>query len=78
MGMKRLLHLSYKLIPIYNNFKMLPQDPFILFSFINMKLRDECISLDEFCAEFGVSRLEIEEKLAAIGFSYDEENKRFS
>ena len=30
----------------------LPQDPAMLFSFINMKLRDEYPSLDELCASF--------------------------
>lgn len=57
---------------------MLPQDPFMLFSFINMKLRDERVSLDELCAMLCVSRIEIEERLSAVGFSYDENNNRFS
>ena len=51
---------------------MLPDDPVILVSYINMKLRDGCISLQEFCDENNIEREKIEEKLAAAGFIYDE------
>ena len=51
---------------------MLPDDPGILVSYINMKLRDGCISLQEFCDENDIERDKIEEKLAAAGFIYDE------
>ncbi len=51
---------------------MLPDDPVILVSYINMKLRDGCISLQEFCDENDIEREKIEEKLAAAGFIYDE------
>ncbi len=51
---------------------MLPDDPVILVSYINMKLRDGCISLQEFCDENDIERDKIEEKLAAAGFIYDE------
>ncbi len=51
---------------------MLPNDPVILVSYINMKLRDGCISLQEFCDENDIEREKIEEKLAAAGFIYDE------
>ena len=51
---------------------MLPDDPVILVSYINMKLRDGCISLQEFCDENYIEREKIEEKLAAAGFIYDE------
>ena len=37
-----------------------PSDPFMLMSFVNMKLRDEFPSLDEFCAYYGVERAEVE------------------
>ena len=51
---------------------MLPDDPVILVSYINMKLRDGCISLQEFCDENDIERDKIEEKLATAGFIYDE------
>ena len=56
---------------------MLPQDPMILLSYINMKLRDDGVSLQEFCEENGIDRTQLEEKLAALDFRYDEETNRF-
>ena len=56
---------------------MLPNDPVMLLSYINMKLRDEQISLQEFCDANGVDKEELEEKLAAAGFVYDEQRNQF-
>ncbi len=56
---------------------MLPNDPVILVSYINMKLRDEQISLQEFCDANGADRAELEEKLAAAGFLFDEQREQF-
>ena len=50
---------------------MTPNDPVILLSFVNTKLRDESPSLDELCASMGEDRAALEEKLAAIGYEYD-------
>ncbi|MBQ3940909.1 MAG: DUF4250 domain-containing protein [Oscillospiraceae bacterium] len=55
----------------------LPNDPFILFSYLNTELRDTGMSLTEFCAENGCNEREIIEKLAESGFSYDEQQNRF-
>lgn len=55
----------------------LPNDPMMLYSTINMKLRDFYGSLDELCADLDVSRTEIEEKLRAAGFEYNEELNKF-
>ena len=55
----------------------LPKDPMMLFSTINMLLRDEYPSLDELCASLDVPREEIEDKLRAVGFEYSEENNKF-
>lgn len=55
----------------------LPQDPFMLMSAINMKLRDEYDSLDALCADLDIDKTELTEKLADAGFEYSEENKRF-
>ena len=51
---------------------MLPNQPMILLSFVNTKLRDDFSSLDAFCDDFQVARDEIEEKLASIDYEYDE------
>ena len=55
----------------------LPQDPMMLLSFINMKLRDEFSSLDELCKSLGVSRKYIEEALSKAGFEYNSEENKF-
>lgn len=55
----------------------LPNDPMILFSTVNMLLRDDYSSLDELCDDMNVDRKEIEKKLAAAGFEYNEKNNKF-
>lgn len=56
---------------------MIPKDGAMLLSFINTKLRDEFSSLDELCEELDASRGDIEEKLGALGYVYDEKSNRF-
>ena len=56
---------------------MIPADPVILLSFVNMKLRDEYSDLDELCGALDVSRPDLEARLAAIGYQYSEENNQF-
>lgn len=55
----------------------LPADPVMLYSFINMKLRDSYASLDALCDDLGVDRAELERKLGDAGFEYSAENNRF-
>lgn len=55
----------------------LPQDPYILLSYINTKLRDEYPSLDELCKELDIDRAELESKLNKAGFEYSEQNNKF-
>ena len=56
---------------------MLPNDPIMLLSAVNMKLRDAYASLDALCEDLDVSRAELEEKLAAVGYAYDAAQNRF-
>ena len=56
---------------------MLPQDPYILLSFINTKLRDEYPSLTELCAALDADEREITAALDAVGCRYDPEQNRF-
>ena len=56
---------------------MLPQDPMILFSYVNTKLRDDYASLSEFCNAEGADSDTLTAKLAEIGFLYDEERNQF-
>ena len=56
---------------------MIPQDPVMLLSFINLKIRDFYGSLDVLCDDLDVSKTDIEEKLKSIGYSYDSARNQF-
>jgi hypothetical protein len=55
----------------------LPNDPMMLFSLVNMKLRDEYPSLNELCASMNIEKDVLCEKLATAGFEYSEEHNKF-
>lgn len=56
---------------------MLPTDPVMLLSFVNMKLRDQYDSLESLCDDYHVSMEEIIEKLKSIDYIYDNEKNQF-
>ena len=56
---------------------MLPNDPAILLSVINTKLRDQYSSLAALCDDLDVSEDEIINKLKGIGYNYDSAQNRF-
>lgn len=56
---------------------MLPKDPVMLLSFVNLKLRDFYGSLDALCDDLDADRAEITGKLASIDYHYDEEKNQF-
>ena len=56
---------------------MIPQDPAMLLSFLNMKLRDVYGSLDALCDDLDIDRTEIEDKLSKIDYHYDKEKNQF-
>ena len=55
----------------------LPKDPVMLLSFVNMQLRDNYSSLDEFCKSFMVDKNAINDKLGMINYIYDENSNQF-
>jgi len=55
----------------------LPKDPMMLFSLINMKLRDFFPSLDALCEDLNVSKEEIVNQLKEAGFEYNAEMNKF-
>ncbi len=57
---------------------MIPSDPMMLLSFINMKLRDSYTSLDALCDDLDVAKEEITDKLKSIGYKYNPETNQFS
>ena len=56
---------------------MMPQDPIMLYSYINTMLRDKYPSLKEFCEASGIEETEIILKLQSAGFEYDESINQF-
>lgn len=55
----------------------LPNDPMILLSVVNTKLRDFYKNLDELCEDMNVDKDELLQKLSAIDYIYDEKLNRF-
>ena len=55
----------------------LPEEPMMLYSFINMKLRDSYPSLDAHCEDMNVDKENIIRKLKSVGFEYSPERNRF-
>lgn len=57
--------------------EQLPRDPMMLLSFVNTRLRDDGIDLDDFCTQFDTDRQTMEERLAAVDYHYDKNLNRF-
>ena len=55
----------------------LPNDPILLLSVVNMKLRDFYKDLDTLCQDLNVNKEELIEKLADIDYEYDEVTNQF-
>jgi len=55
----------------------LPKDPMILYSVLNMKLRDFYGSLDALCDDMDVDKQALLETMAGVGFRYDPERNAF-
>ena len=55
----------------------MPQDPIILLSYVNTKLRDNFPSLEELCKSEGIDKAVIIEKLSTVGYEYDEGMNKF-
>ncbi len=56
---------------------MIPKDPVMLLSFLNLKLRDFYGNAEEMYEDLSLDRKEVEEKLAGIGYVYDKERNQF-
>jgi len=54
-----------------------PKDAVMLFSVINMKLRDEDLTLDELCERYQLEKEEIIKKLSSIGYEYNNLQRKF-
>ena len=55
----------------------IPNDPHMLISYVNLKLRDYYSDLEALCDDIDVSRSEIEGKLNGAGYFYDSDANQF-
>ncbi len=55
----------------------LPNDPILLLSVVNMKLRDFYKDLDTLCQEMSVDKSKLINKLADIDYEYDAKTNQF-
>lgn len=55
----------------------LPEDPMMLLSVVNMKLRDSYDTLDDLCEDLDIDKDDLVRRLSAAGFEYSPEHKRF-
>lgn len=55
----------------------MPDDPMILYSYVNAMLRDRFGSLEEFCAANDADEEQLISKLSAAGFEYDRDLNQF-
>lgn len=56
---------------------MIPKDPVMLLSYVNLKLRDQYGSLSMLCEDLDVSEIQLTEKLAGIDYHYCSETNQF-
>lgn len=56
---------------------MIPNDPVMRLSFINLKLRDYYNDLETLCEDLEIDRQDLEASLAAIDYHYDKEKNQF-
>lgn len=56
---------------------MLPNDPMILLSYVNTKLRDRDANLDQFCERENAEEQALCAKLAEVGYAYDPQRNQF-
>ncbi|GKX66992.1 DUF4250 domain-containing protein [Inconstantimicrobium mannanitabidum] len=60
-----------------DNESIINMDPNMLFSLVNMKLRDFYSSLDDMCEDLDLNKQNLENKLASEGYIYLKEENKF-
>lgn len=56
---------------------MAPNDPVMLLSYVNLKLRDYYGNLDDLCENEELDKQALLDKLSGIGYVYKEDNNQF-
>lgn len=57
---------------------LMNMDPYMALSIVNMKLRDEFSSLEDFLASFNIEKEKLEEKMKEIQYCYNKEINQFT
>ncbi len=57
--------------------EIVPKDPAMLMSFVNMKMRDEFRTLEDLCAYYGLKETELKSELEAAGFDWMPDIRQF-
>ena len=52
-------------------------DPYILLSAVNLKLRDNCSSLEDLCKTHDIDEEKLVARLKSVGFTYVPEQNQF-
>lgn len=56
---------------------MIPNDPVMRLSFLNLKLRDFYKNLEELCEDLDADKEELIQSMATIDYHYDEVRNKF-
>ena len=56
---------------------MIPKDPSMLLSYVNLKLRDYYSSLEAMCEDLDVEQEDLCTRLQTIGYYYNQEKNQF-
>ncbi|MDE6479320.1 MAG: DUF4250 domain-containing protein [Muribaculaceae bacterium] len=57
--------------------EIMPKDPVMLMSFINMKLRDEYRTLEDFCVAYCLDEAKLKSQMEASGFQWMPDIRQF-
>lgn len=57
---------------------LMNMDPYMALSIVNMKLRDEFSSLDDFLASYNIEKEKLEGKMKEIQYYYNKEINQFT
>lgn len=53
------------------------KDPYLMLSILNMKLRDECATLEDLCKTYDLDIDYVKEKMRQIDYIYNKETNQF-
>lgn len=56
---------------------LIPKDPIMLLSFVNLKLRDTYDNPERMCDDLDISISELNEKLSSVGYRYDKASNQY-